>query len=130
MTDIYTIDEIAHHNTVNDLWIVIHGTVYNLTEFQKEHPGGDEVLLQLGGQDATNCFESVGHSPEAINLREKFKIGVLMDGASSDKSKTTDTGLAICSSLRIAIPPAQIRNVRDLISFRIRMRLAKFNRAL
>lgn len=97
MTDIYTMDEVAHHNIAQDLWIVIHGSVYNITEFQKEHPGGDEVLLQLGGQDATDCFESVGHSPEAIKLREKFKIGVLVDGASSGKSKTTNTGLTICS---------------------------------
>jgi len=96
MNNIYTFDEIARHNNANDLWIVINDVVYDITAFYKEHPGGEEVLLKLAGQDATECFENVGHSYEAINLREKFKIGEVVDGTSSGKSKTTDTGLIIC----------------------------------
>ncbi|XP_077267178.1 cytochrome b5 isoform X1 [Temnothorax americanus] len=91
MMDIYTADEVARHNNANDLWIVIHGAVYDVTAFHKEHPGGEEVLLQLAGQDATECFDSIGHSYEAINLRETLKIGELVDDISSAESKTTTT---------------------------------------
>lgn len=96
--DIYTADEVARHNNSQDLWLVIHGVVYDITKFFKEHPGGEEVLLEVAGQDATKCFDAIGHSLEAINLREHFKIGELaVDGVSSGKSETkkttTTTGL-------------------------------------
>jgi len=71
----YTTEEVALHNNAEDLWIIIHGNVYNLTSFLTEHPGGEEVLLELSGRDGTECFDSIGHSEEAKLLREKFKIG-------------------------------------------------------
>lgn len=101
MTDVYTIDEVARHNHAQDLWLVMHGEVYDITKFLTEHPGGEEVLLQLAGQDATECFDSVGHSEEAINLRKNFKIGELLNDVSSGKSETKrmkmmTAGLATC----------------------------------
>ncbi|XP_018352334.1 PREDICTED: cytochrome b5-like [Trachymyrmex septentrionalis] len=91
--EVYTSDEIASHNNAKDLWIVIHGEVYNVTKFHQEHPGGEEVLLKLAGQDATECFEAIGHSNEAIVLRESYKIGkIANNNVSSDKkTKTMNT---------------------------------------
>ena len=39
--------------------------------------GGEEVLLDVGGQDATEAFEDVGHSDEAREILEGLKIGDL-----------------------------------------------------
>ena len=79
MSKVYSADEISRHNREKDLWIVIDGGVYDLTKFLKEHPGGEELLLNLAGQDGTKCFDDIGHSGEAITLRETFKIGEISD---------------------------------------------------
>lgn len=50
-------EEIEKHNKVNDLWMVINGKVYDVTPFVDEHPGGEEVLVDCGGQDGTVPFE-------------------------------------------------------------------------
>ena len=35
-----TLAEIAAHNSPSDCWVVIHGQVYDVTEFLTRHPGG------------------------------------------------------------------------------------------
>lgn len=82
MSTTYSLEEIAKHNTEDDIWFVYKDGVYDITKFYKEHPGGEEVLLELAGQDATQCFDDIGHSSEAIILRETFKIGTVGEGAS------------------------------------------------
>lgn len=39
--------------------------------------GGEEVLLDVGGQDATEAFEDVGHSDEAREILENMLVGTL-----------------------------------------------------
>lgn len=73
---IYTMEEVAQHNSVSaGVWVVINGCVYDVTQFVDEHPGGEEVLLDNAGKDATSAFTDVGHSNDAIELREGFLIG-------------------------------------------------------
>lgn len=39
--------------------------------------GGEEVLLDVGGQDATEAFEDVGHSDEARETLKDMLVGTL-----------------------------------------------------
>ena len=39
--------------------------------------GGEEVLIDVGGQDATEAFEDVGHSDEAREVLDGLKVGEL-----------------------------------------------------
>jgi cytochrome b involved in lipid metabolism len=43
-----------------------------LNKFQ--HPGGEEVLKEQHGKDATNAFEDVGHSSDAREQMKAFEI--------------------------------------------------------
>ncbi|KAI9266851.1 FMN-dependent dehydrogenase-domain-containing protein [Phascolomyces articulosus] len=61
----FTLSEIAQHNKKDDLWIIIHGKIYDLTTFLPEHPGGQKVILKCAGKDATSAFDS-HHPPDMI----------------------------------------------------------------
>jgi cytochrome b involved in lipid metabolism len=39
--------------------------------------GGEEVMLDVGGQDSTEAFEDVGHSDEAREILEGLLVGTL-----------------------------------------------------
>lgn len=41
------------------------------------HSGGEEVMLDVAGQDATEAFEDVGHSDEARETLEQLYCGNL-----------------------------------------------------
>lgn len=75
----YTLAEVKKHIDTQSSWVVIHNNVYDLTEFLNEHPGGEEVLLEQAGRDASEAFEDVGHSTDARELMQKYKIGEVVE---------------------------------------------------
>jgi cytochrome b involved in lipid metabolism len=87
----FTYSDVSEHSTKKDLYIVIHDKVYNASSFVDEHPGGEEVLLDVGGQDATEAFEDVGHSDEAREILEGLLVGTLKrkDGDPAPKTYST-----------------------------------------
>ncbi|KAL1925204.1 uncharacterized protein VTP21DRAFT_87 [Calcarisporiella thermophila] len=70
-----TLEDVQKHNTKDNLYIIIHNNVFDVTKFQEEHPGGEEVLLEEAGKDATEAFEDIGHSDEARELMQNFLVG-------------------------------------------------------
>ncbi|VAH70129.1 unnamed protein product [Triticum turgidum subsp. durum] len=50
-------------------------TVYNVTKFLDDHPGGDDVLLSSTAKDATDDFEDVGHSTTARAMMDEYYVG-------------------------------------------------------
>lgn len=71
----YRLAEVAKRNTPKEVWMVIHGRVYDVTHFLHEHPGGEEVLLEQAGVDASESFEDVGHSYDAREMLKQYYIG-------------------------------------------------------
>ena len=51
--NLYTRAEVALHNTSEDIWIIIDGKVYNVTNWLELHPGGSTIIEHYGGEDAT-----------------------------------------------------------------------------
>ncbi|KAL4769183.1 hypothetical protein BDW60DRAFT_225206 [Aspergillus nidulans var. acristatus] len=72
-----TLAEVARHSSPNDLWIVIEGNVYDVTDYREDHPGGDEILRQFAGKDATTEFQDAGHSNDAFMKLKTLLVGNL-----------------------------------------------------
>jgi len=80
MTDrVIRLSQLAQHNGADSLWVAIEGRVYDVTKFLQEHPGGQEVMLEQAGRDATIPFIDVGHSLDARQMAEQYLIGVLAE---------------------------------------------------
>ena len=52
---------VKEHDEEKSLWIVIHGDVFDVTNFY-EHPGRHEPFAKFAGLDATEAFEAMQHS--------------------------------------------------------------------
>ena len=61
----------------NKCIIVIKNRVYDITKFIDEHPGGEEVLKEQHGLDATDAFEDTGHSSDAREQMKQYEIARL-----------------------------------------------------
>ncbi|WCJ29607.1 Fatty acid/sphingolipid desaturase [Euphorbia peplus] len=82
-----TKEELQTHNTPEDLWISIQGKIYDVSQWKKDHPGGEFLLLHLGGQDVTDAFVAY-HPGTAWHHLEKFFTGYyLKDYYVSEVSK-------------------------------------------
>ncbi|CAG7848297.1 SubName: Full=Probable cytochrome b5 {ECO:0000313/EMBL:CCA73418.1} [Serendipita indica DSM 11827] len=80
-----TFEEFQAHQQRENLWILLHGKVYDVAKFLDEHPGGEEVIVAEAGKDATESFEDVGHSDEARDLLKGMLVGTF---AGSEKLKS------------------------------------------
>jgi flavocytochrome c len=61
----FTMEEVAKHNTKEDLWVVVKGVVMDVTNWLDEHPGGPQAIMNFMGRDATEEFEML-HDDEVI----------------------------------------------------------------
>jgi hypothetical protein len=50
MSKRFSAADVASHKTASDLWIIVDEDVYDLTNFQDEHPGGKKSMPTLGPQ--------------------------------------------------------------------------------
>ncbi|AEO63571.1 6a3cca0e-1992-4043-b3cc-2ddab3848fd4 [Thermothielavioides terrestris] len=72
----FTRDEVAKHNTEDSTWFVIDTVVYDVSDFLDAHPGGEAVLRQVAGQDATVAFYNL-HRHEVLQKYANLAIGTI-----------------------------------------------------
>jgi alkylation response protein AidB-like acyl-CoA dehydrogenase/predicted heme/steroid binding protein len=73
--------ELEAHNQEGSGWVIINDDVYDLSKFYAMHPGGEEVLREFYGKDATEAFYGL-HRHEALEkYAPKLVIGRIEGGA-------------------------------------------------
>lgn len=74
----YSMVDVAKHNKPSDCWTAVNGSVYNVTSWINEHPGGSEAIISLCGIDGSSAFDDQ-HGGQKRPERElaSFKIGAL-----------------------------------------------------
>uniref|UniRef100_A0AC34QU38 Cytochrome b5 heme-binding domain-containing protein n=1 Tax=Panagrolaimus sp. JU765 TaxID=591449 RepID=A0AC34QU38_9BILA len=55
--------------------VIIHNLVFDLSQFFRQHPGGEDILQEYLGLDASEAFEAVGHSNRARTMMLNYLVG-------------------------------------------------------
>ncbi|KAH7130018.1 mitochondrial cytochrome b2-like protein [Dactylonectria estremocensis] len=112
-------NELILHNKNHDVWIVINGNVYDMTEFAPQHPGGPEIIYQFAGRDASDEYNSI-HAPSLIqkSLKLHHQLGPLEVSCLSPKSKKDEPEQSLDAPSPSILKPAlsKIINLRDFES--------------
>ncbi|KDQ52808.1 hypothetical protein JAAARDRAFT_162334 [Jaapia argillacea MUCL 33604] len=107
--------EVAQHNSRESCWIIVHGKVYDVTEFLPDHPGGSKIILKYAGKDATAEYDPI-HPPDAIttNLPPEKHLGPV-DVGTVEKVEIviTDQEKARQERMNARPPLSEILNLHD-----------------
>ncbi len=72
----YTLAEVEAHNNTASCWAIIGSSVYDLTAWIDQHPGGPETIMSICGKDGTVAFtQQHGGQRKPENELTNFYIG-------------------------------------------------------
>eukprot|EP00798_Chlamydomonas_sp_ICE-L_P018996 gene18996-25580_t len=99
---IYTTEDVAQHNKRDDAWIIVKDKstgeerVYDITDYVDEHPGGESILNNIGG-DSTEGFHGPQHPATVFVMVEEWIFPIKKRGTLH--SHRPATSLANCVHL-------------------------------
>jgi len=82
----FTREEVAKHGSRDDLWVIIHDKVYDITDYVDEHPGGDAILSNAGGDSTEKFF---GCAPAGLRVPHSMPRMASLPPAPSPQSGLT-----------------------------------------
>lgn len=89
----YSLKEVSEHNSLESgVWVTYKDNVYDVTNFVKNHPGGDSKIMMAAG-GAVDPFWSLyqGHKADSVqNLLDTFFIGKLEQTAETKAKQSSD----------------------------------------
>ncbi len=76
----YSMREVESRDSAESCWTVIDGTVYDLTDWIGQHPGGEQAIEGLCGTDGSDTFNAQhGGSAQQEQRLEDYALGELAD---------------------------------------------------
>jgi len=65
--------ELAQHNTARDCWVGYQGTVYDLTAWLREHPGGANAIAPYCGtvEEFTQAYQAQHRRPDNTRIANR-----------------------------------------------------------
>ena len=67
MSKTFTPADVASHKSADTgMYIIVDNSVYDVTKFVDEHPGGSKILKRVAGKDASKQFWKVRKSMDGI----------------------------------------------------------------
>lgn len=86
---VISLDSLKRHNQETDAWLAVNGKVWDVTGFPEGHPGGESIIREYFGRDASEPYNEI-HGPRLISafLGDAKLVGVLehYDTEESDKN--------------------------------------------
>ncbi|MEK7227984.1 MAG: cytochrome b5 domain-containing protein [Patescibacteria group bacterium] len=77
-TTSYTMTDVKLHNVQSNCWTTVNGSVYDVTSWISQHPGGSAAIASMCGVDASSAFNGQhGGQSRPVSELASFKIGVL-----------------------------------------------------
>ncbi|MEK9179046.1 MAG: cytochrome b5-like heme/steroid binding domain-containing protein, partial [Patescibacteria group bacterium] len=52
----YTLANVSGHVDAESCWTIVNGSIYDLTAWVSQHPGGEEKILSICGKDGSAAF--------------------------------------------------------------------------
>ncbi|MFA6197978.1 MAG: cytochrome b5-like heme/steroid binding domain-containing protein [Patescibacteria group bacterium] len=91
-----TTAEVLKHGDRSDCWLIMNGSVYNVTGYLNSHPGGVAGIVQYCGRDATQGYDTKGgrgtmHSGMADRDLRQLLIGALNATVNSQQVQNTNS---------------------------------------
>jgi cytochrome b involved in lipid metabolism len=74
----FTLAQVAEHKA--ERWLTVNGIVIDPSTFLKDHPGGEQIIINKAGQDATKMFKMI-HPDKTLenHLPDACVVGVLTE---------------------------------------------------
>jgi cytochrome b involved in lipid metabolism len=75
----YTLSQVSQHKDASSCYSAINGSVYDLTTWINQHPGGEQAILSICGKDGSAAFNAQhGGAQRQADILVGFKIGTLV----------------------------------------------------
>lgn len=116
--DSYTATQVAAHTRPDDCWLIVRGSVYDVTSYIPAHPGGRRNITDVCGKEVTSIFSAI-HSNRAWDLLGRYKIGTLTTAAAANGPSSPPTNGSgaeaegiVADAVRAAFPGSTVLTVR------------------